>query len=288
MIGASILPAELSLLASSTRRLFAAEVGTVALELEGLAQDAQGAVVGVQGAIDDGGDDALGVVLAEGLFDDGLAGFRLADDDAQAPPAGSGRARCRAPAVGVAAAPDSRARRGPGGGRSERGSRLHLASRFLRGLSVIGNEVDGASLAHALALEVHDGAVEFQAIEADLDFAISEVAGCLEAGVLKGEGVVGEDGAVLLDEEQLVVDLAWRQEADAIEIEAEAVDGLHAEGAVLMLMILILEPRSEGAIERFAAGQVEVARQEAHSNGTKESFDLPLRSPVALPVSWHT
>src|SRR5690606_18684206 len=50
---------------------------------KGLAQDAQGAVVGVQGAIDDGSDDALGVVLAQGLFDDGLASAWLADDGAE-------------------------------------------------------------------------------------------------------------------------------------------------------------------------------------------------------------
>ncbi len=63
--------------------LFAAEVGTVGFDVKGLAQDAEGRVVGVQRPVDDGSDDALGVVLAECVFDDALAGAGLADDDAE-------------------------------------------------------------------------------------------------------------------------------------------------------------------------------------------------------------
>jgi hypothetical protein len=37
----------------------------------------------VQCPIDDGGHDALGVVLAESVFDDALASAGLADDDAE-------------------------------------------------------------------------------------------------------------------------------------------------------------------------------------------------------------
>lgn len=83
MMGASILPAELS------RRLFdeallAAEVGAVGLDLKRLAQDAQRAVVGVQRAADERRHETLGVVLAEGVLDDALAGAGLADDEAEA------------------------------------------------------------------------------------------------------------------------------------------------------------------------------------------------------------
>src|SRR5690606_18980888 len=104
-------------------------------------------------------------------------------------------------------------------------SRRHL----LAGLAVVGHEVHGARFAHAFALEVHDGTVEFQAVEADLYFATAEVAWGFEAGVLEREGVVGEHGAILLDEEQFLVDVARREEADAAEIEPEAIDGFHAE-----------------------------------------------------------
>src|SRR5690606_15921231 len=71
------------------------------------------------------------------------------------------------------------------------------------------------------------------------------------------------------------------QEANALEIEAEAIDGLHAEGAVLALVVFILDPTGEGAIERFEARQVELTGQETHSDGAKKSFDLSLRSPAA-------
>jgi hypothetical protein len=65
--------------------LLAAEVCALAFDLKGLAQDAQRAVVGVQSPVDDRGHEAFGVVLAQGAFDDALAGAGLSDDDAQAP-----------------------------------------------------------------------------------------------------------------------------------------------------------------------------------------------------------
>ncbi len=63
---------------------FATEVDALDVEAEGLAEDAQGAVIGVQRAVDDGGDQPLWVVLTEGLFDDALAGAGVADDEAKA------------------------------------------------------------------------------------------------------------------------------------------------------------------------------------------------------------
>jgi hypothetical protein len=69
---------------SSGETAFAAEVDAVGFDLKGLAQDAQGGVVGVQRPVDDGRDDALGIVLTERVFDDGLAGAGLAHDDAEA------------------------------------------------------------------------------------------------------------------------------------------------------------------------------------------------------------
>jgi hypothetical protein len=63
---------------------FAAVVVAVELDLKGLAEDAQGVVIGVQGAVDDGGDEAFGVVVEEGMLEDGFAGARFAQDQAQA------------------------------------------------------------------------------------------------------------------------------------------------------------------------------------------------------------
>jgi len=47
---------------------FTAEVDTVGFDLLCLAQDAQGTVMGVQCAVHDRGGEALGIVLAEGVF----------------------------------------------------------------------------------------------------------------------------------------------------------------------------------------------------------------------------
>jgi hypothetical protein len=53
------------------------------LDLKGLAEDAQGVVIGVKGAVDDGGDDALGVVLSERFLEDGLATARFAQNQTE-------------------------------------------------------------------------------------------------------------------------------------------------------------------------------------------------------------
>jgi len=54
------------------------------LDLKGRAEDAQGVMVGVKGAVDDGGDEAFGVVFEQGVFEDALARAGLAADEAQA------------------------------------------------------------------------------------------------------------------------------------------------------------------------------------------------------------
>src|SRR5579863_6653350 len=63
----------------------AGEVSSVGIDLERLAEDAQGAVIRVQGPVDHGREQALRVMTAEGLLDDALARAGLADDDAQPP-----------------------------------------------------------------------------------------------------------------------------------------------------------------------------------------------------------
>ena len=66
------------------QQAFAVMVAALELDLEGFAEDAQGVVVGVQGAVDDRGDHAFGVVVEEGLFEDAFAGAGFAQDQAQA------------------------------------------------------------------------------------------------------------------------------------------------------------------------------------------------------------
>lgn len=63
---------------------FAVVVASLELDLEGFAEDAQGVVVGVQGAVDDGGDHAFGVVDEQRLFEDGFAGAGFAQHKAEA------------------------------------------------------------------------------------------------------------------------------------------------------------------------------------------------------------
>jgi hypothetical protein len=63
---------------------FAAMVVTLELNLKGFAEDPEGIVIGMQGAIDDGGDHPFGIMLEEGVLEHGLARARLAQDQAEA------------------------------------------------------------------------------------------------------------------------------------------------------------------------------------------------------------
>ncbi len=63
---------------------FTAMVVAVELELKSLAEDAQGVVVGVEGAVDDRSDHALGVVVEQGLLKHGFPGAGFSQDEAQA------------------------------------------------------------------------------------------------------------------------------------------------------------------------------------------------------------
>lgn len=59
-------------------------VGTVAFEVKGLAEEAQDVVPTVEGAVDDGDDPVLGVVLEEVVFEDGFSGAGFAEEEAEA------------------------------------------------------------------------------------------------------------------------------------------------------------------------------------------------------------
>ena len=61
----------------------AAHVVPLGFDLKRLAQDTERGVVGVQGAIDDRRDEALGVEFAQGALEHALAGAGLAHDEAE-------------------------------------------------------------------------------------------------------------------------------------------------------------------------------------------------------------
>lgn len=62
---------------------FAFVVGAVALEVEGLAEEAQDVAPGVKRSVDDGGDPVFEVMVDEVVFEDGFSGAGFADDEAK-------------------------------------------------------------------------------------------------------------------------------------------------------------------------------------------------------------
>ena len=63
---------------------FTAMVGAGEVDMKGVAEDAQGVVIGVECAVDDGCDEAFGVVFDEGLFEYALAGAWFSKDETEA------------------------------------------------------------------------------------------------------------------------------------------------------------------------------------------------------------
>jgi hypothetical protein len=81
---------------------FAFVVGAVEVDLESLAEDAQGIVIGVEGAREGGDDETFGVVVFEGGFDDAFADAGLTDKETLSRASGSGPGGCRRlPAAGA-------------------------------------------------------------------------------------------------------------------------------------------------------------------------------------------
>jgi hypothetical protein len=62
---------------------FAFVVGAVGFEGEGVAEETEDVVPGMERAVDDGGDPLLGVLPGEGVLEDGLAGAGFAEDEAE-------------------------------------------------------------------------------------------------------------------------------------------------------------------------------------------------------------
>ena len=80
--------------------------------------------------------------------------------------------------------------------------------------------------------------------------------------------------------EEFVVVFGGRQEADAGQVDAEAVDRLHAEGVVFGGVVLLFDPVGELAVEGFERGEVELADEELVADAAEEALDLALGGGV--------
>ena len=96
----------------------------------------------------------------------------------------------------------------------------------------------------ALALVVDDdgGAVVAAPVVAELNFLVAQVDGGFVAAAGEAEGVVFFDLPGGLGVEEFVVVFGRCQEADAGQVDAEAVDGLHADGVVEHGVVVVFDP----------------------------------------------
>lgn len=147
--------------------------------------------------------------------------------------------------------------------------------------AVVGDGVQGASFSHTLSFVIDDdsgGGV--LALEADRNGAVGEVARGFKAHGLEGEGVVGADLALVLDEEEFIVGLIGRKEADAGAIQGEAIQRAHAQHGMDLGVVLFLDPLGKLAVERFEGGKVQLQAQEALAHPAKKALHFSLRRAI--------
>src|SRR5262249_48236585 len=125
------------------------------------------------------------------------------------------------------------------------------------------------------------GGVTALSVVAELDFLVAEVDGGFVASAGEAEGVVLFDFSGGLGVEELVVVFGRRQEADAGEVDAEAVDGLHAESVVCGGVVVVFDPVGELAVERIERGKVELLNEELIADPAKKPLDFTLRGGIA-------
>jgi len=118
-------------------------------------------------------------------------------------------------------------------------------------MTIIGDRVQRLSLANTRAFEEDDDSREGVAIKTNLDLTVSQIRWSFEADVFQGEGVVDLDLAGFFNEEEFIIGFIGRKETDAFQIQAEAIDGLHADGRMNASIVPVLNPKSELAVEDF-------------------------------------
>jgi hypothetical protein len=151
------------------------------------------------------------------------------------------------------------------------------------GVAVVGDEVESGGITEAMAVLVDDGwEAEAGAVVADGDGGVAQVAGGFEALVVVVEGVVGADFAGAFEEEEFVVVGVVVEAADEVEVEAEAVDGFHAEGAVFAGVVGGFDPLGELVVELVEVVDVaEIADEELVADGAKEAFDFAFGGTIS-------
>lgn len=108
--------------------------------------------------------------------------------------------------------------------------------------AIVGDGVRLCGISKALSVLIDDGRkTDAGTVVADGDGGIAKVTGSFVAGGVVAEGVVCADFAGAFEEEEFVAEGVVGKVADVLEIEAEAVDGLHAEGGVFAAVIGVLD-----------------------------------------------
>ena len=125
------------------------------------------------------------------------------------------------------------------------------------------------------------GAVLAVPVVAKLDLFVAQVDGGFVASAAEAEGVVFFDFPGGLGVEEFVVVFGGRQETDAGQVDAEAVDRFHAEGVVKRGVVVVFDPVGELAVEGFEGGEIEVADQELVADAAEKAFDFSLGGGIA-------
>ena len=261
---------------------FALVVMAIKLDLKGLAEDAQGVVIGVEGSVDDRGDHAFGIVSEESMFQNALARAGFAEHEAKPALLGMddkdvenfllvGQKRKGVEIEGMALEPEVGAKHKKLEG-SERGI----------GFAIIGNRIEQSGFPHAFAFVVDDhDLVGAEALEANLDRAIGQMARGFEAQGFEGKSIVRADMSFLLGEEHLIVGLVGREVANAAAIKGKAVERGHPKSGVNLRIVIFFRPVGELAVEDVEGCEVQIACEELVANGAEKSFDLPFGCAVA-------
>ena len=120
------------------------------------------------------------------------------------------------------------------------------------GSAVIGDHVEFDGLAEARAVLIDDGGeAGALAMMADGDGGVAQVAGGFVAGGVEAEGIVGTHFAGALQQEKLITKGTGSKVAQTVEVETEAVDGLHAESGMFPDVVCIFDPAGELVVELF-------------------------------------
>ena len=125
------------------------------------------------------------------------------------------------------------------------------------------------------------GGIEAAPVKADLDLFVAEVDAGFVTPAGEAESVVFLDLSFVLGEEEFVVVFGRRQEAETGQVDAEAIDRLHADGIVRHGVVVVFDPIGELAVESFERGEVELFDEELVADAAKKALDFSFGGGVA-------